>query len=97
VPVAIVTAERTPADPDDADAARSPEALAADTLTALTLEPTQASSMAVSWRALPKEQIGELRRHKILTAHLEWLIGYLNPGPEKDQLIAWKKVRERLP
>lgn len=83
--------------PDDADASWSPEALAVDTLAALTLDPGQAGTVSKSWHALPAEQIGELRRHKILTAHLDALIGYLQPGPARDQLSVWSQVRASLP
>jgi len=83
--------------PDDADPNWSPEALAADTLAALTLDPGQAGTVPKSWHELPVEQIGELRRHKTLTAHLDTLIGYLQPGPARDQLSVWNQVRVRLP
>jgi hypothetical protein len=83
--------------PDDADADWNPEALAADSLAALTLDPGQAAAISKSWHALPVEQIAELRRHKILTAHLDTLIGYLQPGPATAQLSAWSQVRGRLP
>lgn len=83
--------------PDDGDADWDPDALAADTLAVLTLEPYQASAVAAGWPALPIEQIGELRRNKNLTAHLDLLIGHLPAGPVKEQLIAWREVREHLP
>ena len=83
--------------PDNGDADWDPHAVAADTLAALTLEPSQARAIAASWPTLPIEQIGELRRHKNLTAHLDWLIGYLRAGPAKDQLIAWREAREHMP
>jgi hypothetical protein len=91
--------------PDSTDTDWNPEALAADTLAALTLEPGQASAIAASWRKLPIEQIRELpigqirelHRHKVLTLHLGHLIGYLPPGLARDQLTAWHEVREHLP
>lgn len=83
--------------PDEADADWDPEALAADTLAALSLDPEQAASRSASWRTLPAEQIGELRRHKNLTRHLGRLIGFLHPGPVKDQLTGWQEIRGRLP
>jgi hypothetical protein len=83
--------------PDSTDTDWSPEALAADTLAALTLEPGQAAAIAASWRKLPFGQIRELRDHKNLTLHLGNLIGYLAPGSAKDQLTAWIGAREDLP
>jgi len=83
--------------PDDADPDWNPEALAADTLAALTLDPGQADAASTSWQTLPIEQIRELRRHKNLTRHLDRLIGYLPPGPGRAQLSAWCEVRGRLP
>jgi hypothetical protein len=53
----------------DADPDWNPEALANDTLAALSLEPRRAESLAAGRRDLPIEQIGDLRRHKNLTAH----------------------------
>lgn len=81
----------------DADPDWSPEALANDTLAALSLEPRRAKSLAAGWRDLPIEQIGDLRRHKNLTAHIDRLIPSLPPGPIKDQLASWASVRQHLP
>ncbi|MBM9509308.1 hypothetical protein [Actinacidiphila acididurans] len=75
----------------------NPEALATDTLAALSLEPGRAESAATGWRDLPIEQIGELRRHKNLTAHIDLLMPSLPPGPVKDRLAAWVSVRRHLP
>lgn len=73
------------------------EALAADTLAALTLDPTQAQTLSANWRDLPIEQISELRRHKNMTAHADRIIGGLVPGPTKNQLNAWIEIRSLLP
>ncbi|MFF7976613.1 hypothetical protein [Streptomyces sp. NPDC007905] len=75
----------------------SPEALAADTLAALAFSPSEAAALASNWRELPLEQIRALRRHKNLTAHLEGLIGYLQPGPTRDRLLPWIETRQLLP
>jgi hypothetical protein len=53
--------------------------------------------MSTHWRDLPTEQIGELRRHKNLTAHLDRLVGCLQAGPVKERLTTWLGVREQLP
>ncbi|WP_371604668.1 hypothetical protein OG345_39925 [Streptomyces sp. NBC_01220] len=45
-----------------------PEALAADTLAALTLAPGRARSLSTGWHDFPAELIGELRRRKNMTA-----------------------------
>ncbi|UYB39215.1 hypothetical protein SLV14_001682 [Streptomyces sp. Je 1-4] len=81
----------------DADPDWNPEALATDTLAALSLEPCQAESVTAGWRDLPKEKIGDLRRHKNLTAHINRLMPRLPPGPIKDQLARWASVRQYLP
>ncbi|MEV7393242.1 MULTISPECIES: hypothetical protein [unclassified Streptomyces] len=83
--------------PDDRDLDWSPEALASDTLDALTFTPPQAAALAEGWRDLPTEQIRELRRHKNLTAHLERLVGYLVPGPVRERLVTWTATRRLLP
>ncbi|WP_253266338.1 hypothetical protein [Streptomyces sp. 6-11-2] len=83
--------------PDDTDPDWSPEALASDTLDALTFTHTQAAGLAEGWRDLPIEQIRELRRHKNLTAHLDSLVGYLEPGPVRGRLVAWTAIRQHLP
>lgn len=83
--------------PDNTDPDWSPEALASDTLDALTFTPTQAAGLAKGWRDLPIEQIHELRRHKNLTAHLETLVGYLAPDPVRERLVAWTATRTLLP
>ncbi|MFK0173768.1 hypothetical protein ACIQU5_33810 [Streptomyces sp. NPDC090306] len=83
--------------PDETDADWSPEALASDTLDALPLTPTQAVALAEDWRDRPTEQIRELRRHKNLTTHLEGLVGYLEPGPVREQLVTWTAARRLLP
>ncbi|MGW5349749.1 hypothetical protein ACWERV_04405 [Streptomyces sp. NPDC004031] len=74
-----------------------PGALAADTLAALALDPDQALVRSAHWRTLPLEEIGELRRHKNLTAHLDRLMGFVPEGPTKDRLVAWADVRGHLP
>jgi hypothetical protein len=83
--------------PDDTDPDWSPEALASDTLEALTSTPAQAAALADGWRDLAIEQIRELRWHKNLTAHVERLVGYLAPGPVHDQLLTWTATRQFLP
>ncbi|MER7759675.1 hypothetical protein [Streptomyces sp. NPDC097619] len=83
--------------PDDTNPDWSLDALAADTLGALTITPAQAASLAGRWRDLAIEQIRLLRRHKNLTAHLETLLGHLTPGRNRDQLSAWTSARRMLP
>lgn len=83
--------------PDGEDPDWSPEKLAADTVTALALTPTEARALADQWRDLAVEQIGELRRHKNLTAHLDRLVNHLQPSPVRDQLLAWTETRQHLP
>ncbi|MBL1087262.1 hypothetical protein JK359_35755 [Streptomyces actinomycinicus] len=83
--------------PDDEDHDWSPERLAADTVTALALTPSEARALADHWRELAVEQIGELRRHKNLTAHLDRLVDHLQPSPIRDQLLAWIETRQHLP
>lgn len=81
----------------DTDPDWNPEALANDTLAVLSLEPRRAESVAAGWRDLPVEQIGDLRRHENLTAHVDRLMPSLPPGPIKDQLASWASVRQQLP
>jgi hypothetical protein len=81
----------------DADPDWNPEILAADTLAALTLDPDDARTISTNRRDLPIEQIGELRRQKNLTAHLDRLLDILQPGATKDQLVVWSEVRKLLP
>lgn len=81
----------------DTDPDWNPEILAADTLAALAGDPNDARTISEGWRDLPIEQIGELRRQKNLTAHLDRLVDSLQPGPDKDRLINWIEVRELLP
>ncbi|WP_247613258.1 hypothetical protein [Streptomyces galbus] len=83
--------------PDDTDPDWSPQALAADTLAALTLTPERAAALAPGWRDFPVEDILRLRRHKNLTAHLERLVGHLAPGPLREQLVTWTGTRRLLP
>ncbi|MGP3637253.1 hypothetical protein ACTU45_28575 [Streptomyces sp. 24-1644] len=83
--------------PDDEDHDWSPETLAADTVAALALTPAEARALADHWRDRAVEQIGELRRHKTLTAHLDRLIEHLQPSPVRDQLLAWTETRRHLP
>lgn len=83
--------------PEDENSDWSPEALGVDTLAALAMSPSEAATLATKWRELPIEQIRELRRHKNLTAHLEWLIGHLQPGPTRDLLLPWIETRQLLP
>ncbi|MFE9451945.1 hypothetical protein [Streptomyces sp. NPDC006739] len=83
--------------PDDTDPDWSPDALAADTLDALTITPAQAAALADGWRDLAIEQIRRLRWHKNLTAHVETLLGYLAPGRTREQLLAWTSTRRLLP
>ena len=72
---------------DDKDPDWSPARLAADTLDVLALTPSDAGALGGNWRELPIEQIRGLRRHKNLTAHLERLLGHLQPGLTRDQLL----------
>lgn len=83
--------------PDDGDHDWSPEALASDTLAALALIPAEARALGDHWRDLEVEEMGELRRHKNLTAHLDGLVDDLEPGPVRDQLLAWTETRRHLP
>ncbi|MZD08287.1 hypothetical protein GTW43_24865 [Streptomyces sp. SID5785] len=83
--------------PDATDPDWNPDALAVDTLDALTITPAEAAALADGWRGLAIEQIRMLRWHKNLTAHLETLIGYLAPGHSRDQLLAWTSTRRALP
>ncbi|MEY9873270.1 hypothetical protein ABH931_002752 [Streptacidiphilus sp. MAP12-33] len=81
----------------DADSDWNPQALAEDTLAALTLEPGEAEAASADWRELPIEQIRLLRHHKNLTGHVDRLIPRLEPGQIKDQLAKWASVRAHLP
>jgi hypothetical protein len=63
----------------------------------LALDPGQVIALSASWRDLPIEQIGELRRYKSMTAHLGRLLDFLPPGPDKDRLITWTEVHKHLP
>ncbi|MFD7322999.1 hypothetical protein ACFV9D_18210 [Streptomyces sp. NPDC059875] len=83
--------------PDDTDPDWSPEALASDTLDALTFTLAPPAGLAEGWRDLPIEQIRELRWHKNLTAHLDNLVGYLEPGPVRERIVAWTATRQALP
>ncbi|MFE2580113.1 hypothetical protein [Streptomyces sp. NPDC059378] len=83
--------------PDDTDPDWNPEALASDPLDALTFTLTQAAGLAEGWRDLPIEQIRELRWHKNLTAHLDILVAYLEPGPVRERIIVWAATRQHLP
>ncbi|MFD7826381.1 hypothetical protein [Kitasatospora sp. NPDC059803] len=83
--------------PDAQDPNWDPDALAADTLAELALNPAKAGALGARWRALPAEQIGELRRLKNLTGHLDLIIGHLRPGRSHDQLQEWLAVRPLLP
>ncbi|KUN33417.1 hypothetical protein AQJ30_33695 [Streptomyces longwoodensis] len=83
--------------PDDTDPDWSPEALAADTLDALTLTPARAVELADGRRDLPVGDILVLRWHKNLTAHLRWLIDHLAPGPVREALVTWAGTRPLLP
>ncbi len=81
----------------DADPDWNPEALAEDTLAALSLPPGPAEAAAANWRELPTEQIALLRRHKNLTGHVDRLIPHLPPGHARDQLHVWSEARKHLP
>ncbi|MGW4489873.1 hypothetical protein ACWEOE_39345 [Amycolatopsis sp. NPDC004368] len=83
--------------PQDGNANWPPEALGADTLAALVMSPSEAATLASNWRELSAEQVRELRRHKSVTAHLERLIGHLQPGPTRDRLLPWIETRQLLP
>jgi hypothetical protein len=83
--------------PDPTDADWDPDALAADTLAELSLDPDEALGLAQHWRELPAGQIGELRRHKNMTRHLPTLTRYVTPGPTRDRLLQWIKARRQLP
>jgi len=73
-----------------------PEALAADTLAALTLDADQATAMAANWRDLQKEQIRDLHRHRDLTCHIDRLVGHLPAGPGRERLVGWVGFGRRL-
>ncbi|MDX3031366.1 hypothetical protein QBB33_28465 [Streptomyces scabiei] len=83
--------------PDPGDRLWDPEALAADTVSALDLTPVAARALAEHWPDLAIERIGELRRHKNLTAHAGELVGRLRPGPVRDLLLTWSETRPHLP
>ncbi|MEV7356985.1 hypothetical protein [Kitasatospora sp. NPDC091276] len=83
--------------PDAQDPDWDPDVLAADTLAELSLSPAEAGALGARWRALPAEQIGELRRLKNLTGHLDLIIGHLRPGRSRDELQEWLAVRPLLP
>ncbi|MET7981790.1 hypothetical protein [Streptomyces sp. NPDC005281] len=83
--------------PDSEDQSWSPDTLATDTIAALSLTSTEARALANHWRDLAVEQIGELRRHKNLTAHLDRLIQHLQPGSVRDRLLAWAETHQYLP
>ncbi len=83
--------------PDDQDLDWNPERLAADTIAALALAPSEARALADHWHDLAVEQISELRRHKNLTAHLDRLVNHLQPSPTRDQLLVWAQTRQHLP
>jgi hypothetical protein len=83
--------------PDPGDRLWDPEALAADTVSALELTPVAARTLAEHWPDLTIEKIGELRRHKNLTAHAGELVGHLPPGPVRDLLLTWSETRPHLP
>ncbi|MGA5566819.1 hypothetical protein ACPCUV_37410 [Streptomyces platensis] len=74
-----------------------PGVLAADTLVALTLDPGQVKTLSANWQGLPIEKIGERRRHKNMTAHLDRLMDFIPSGPTKDRLNSWTEVRKHLP
>ncbi|GHG50256.1 hypothetical protein GCM10018779_10220 [Streptomyces griseocarneus] len=57
--------------PDDKDPDWNPERLATDTAAVLTLAPCDARALTAHWRSLGIDQIGELRRYKNLTVHLD--------------------------
>lgn len=73
----------------DGDPDWDPATLAADTLTAITLNAAQAVAMATNWRHRPREQIAELHRHNHLTQHVHRLVHHLPSGPAKDHLSEW--------
>ncbi|HEY9327528.1 MAG TPA: hypothetical protein VIS09_04720 [Streptomyces sp.] len=75
----------------------APEALAADTLAALTLAPGRGRSLSTGRHDLPAERISELRRHKNMTAHVDQLVHLVPSGPTKDRLSSWIDVRKHLP
>ncbi|WP_093661786.1 hypothetical protein [Streptomyces wuyuanensis] len=64
-----------------------------DTLAALAMSPSEAAALATDWPELPFEQTRELWRHKNPTAHLERLIGHLQPGPTRGRLLPWIETR----
>ncbi|MFJ6438274.1 hypothetical protein [Streptomyces sp. NPDC091416] len=74
-----------------------PEALAADTLAVLILAPDRALSLSTGRHDLLAERIGELRRHKNMTAHVNQLVHLIPSEPTKDQLSTWIDVRKYLP
>ena len=84
-------------DPDRDDPAWNPSALASDTLGALHLTPARAAALAAVRFDLPVEQLLELRHHKMLTEHVDGLLAHLPPGPTRDRLLPWTRVRLLLP
>jgi hypothetical protein len=79
------------------DPAWDPSALASDTLDALLLTPSRAAALAAVRFALPVEQVLDLRHHKMLTEHVDRLLPHLPPGPTRDRLLPWTRVRLLLP
>lgn len=73
----------------DGDRFWDTDALAADTLAALTLDADQATAMAANWRDLQREQIRDLYRHRDLTCHVDQLVGHLQAGLVRERLIGW--------
>lgn len=80
----------------DGDPYWDPEALAADTLAALTLDADQATAMATNWRGLQREQIRDLHRHRGLTIHVDRLVGHLPAGPARERLVGWVGFGQHL-
>lgn len=74
-----------------------PAALVRSVLATTTLHPQAASELARRWRALPREEMLLLRRHKNLLAPLTMVIDRVPAGSDRDVARAWLAVRASLP
>jgi hypothetical protein len=74
-----------------------PAVLARDVLAIVTLAPQEAHELAAQWRALPREQVLLLRRHKNLLAPLVSVVDQLPAGPDAEHVQRWLEVRPNLP
>jgi hypothetical protein len=72
-------------------------ALVRSVLVTTTLHPQTANELARRWRALPREDILLLRRHKNLLATLAMVFDQVPDGSDRDIARAWLAVRPSLP